>query len=143
VTARRGLRALALSTALAALAACGGDNGRSIEAFCDQLDRMNSSDLLALDVDLDDSDAVRTALSGFADDVDRLAAAAPEEIRASAEGVATFGRALADAALAADPDDPFDRAALLASASATVPTIEIDNQALTNFASRFCTPAPG
>ncbi len=129
--------------AIAALAACSGNNGRSIEAFCDQLGQMSSSDLLALDVDLDDSDAVRTALNGFADDVDQLAEVAPEDIRASTEGVAAFGRALADAALAADPDDPFDRAALLAAASASVPTIEIDNQALTTFAARNCTPAPG
>ena len=57
--------------------------------------------------------------------------------------VVRFGHALADAALEARPDDPFDRAALLAEASAQVPDIASANDAVSNYVARRCTVAPG
>ncbi|NOX30594.1 MAG: KR domain-containing protein [Actinobacteria bacterium] len=124
------------------LVSCSGDSGRSVEAFCSQLTSMNSTDITLAEIDLDDSDAVRAALESFADDFEQLAGVAPDEVAADAQTIAEFGRALAEAALAANPDDPFDRAALLAEASAQVDNIDRANDGVASYSTRLCTPAP-
>ncbi len=124
------------------LVSCSSDSGRSVEAFCSQLTSMNSTDITITEIDLDDSDAVQAALKSFADDFEQLASVAPDEVAADAQTIAEFGRALAEAALAANPDDPFDRAALLAEASAQIGNIDQANDGVASYSARFCTPAP-
>lgn len=138
---RRGLAAAV--AALCFFAACSDDDGRSIEAFCDRLDALGDLDTDILGVDLDDSDAVRSGLEEFSLRLTGLEAVAPDDIVNDVAQVADFGQALADAALEASPDDPFDRAALLAVASAQVPDVDRANEAMSTYAARHCTPAPG
>ena len=125
------------------VAACSGDDGRSIEAFCDQLGELSDFDTVLEAVDLDDSDAVRDGLDEFKIRLTSLERVAPDDIVGEVGRVVRFGHALADAALEARPDDPFDRAALLAEASAQVPDIASANDAVSNYVARRCTVAPG
>ncbi len=144
MTRTRAWRRRGIAAALAVvLAACSSDDGRSLEAFCDQLGELNDFDTVIETVDLDDSDAVRDSLDEFKIRLTSLERVAPDDIAGEVAEVVTFGRALADAALEANPDDPFDRAALLAEASAQVPDITAANDAVSNYVARRCTVAPG
>ena len=100
----------ALAVVLVGVLASCSDGGRSLEAFCDQLDVMQEADVSFGQIDLDDSVAVHESLSEFSDHFERLAEVAPDDISEQTAAVARFGVALAEAALNANPDDPFDRA---------------------------------
>ena len=63
------------------VAACSGDDGRSIEAFCDQLGELSDFDTVLEAVDLDDSDAVRDGLDEFKIRLTSLERVAPEPHR--------------------------------------------------------------
>jgi len=123
------------------LAACSGGD-RTVATFCEQIITMQSIDEQLTDVDLSDSDAVLIALTAFRDEFDALAEASPAAIADDAETVARFGVTLAEAAIASDPDDSFDRAALLAAAAASDPDIDVAFERVATFASRNCTSAP-
>lgn len=129
------------AAALLVLSAC-SDSGRSIEAFCDQLDVMQDADVGFEQIDLDDSVAVHDSLAEFSQHFETLSEVAPEEIREQTSTVARFGVALADAALAANPDDPFDRAALLAEATTQEPGAPEAMEEVAAFAARNCAAAP-
>jgi len=135
-------RVLGVVTALAVVAAaCSGPSATSA-TFCDQIVQMNEIDDALAGVELSDSDAVTAALDSFRDEFTQLAEASPEEISSDVEIVARFGTAIADAALASNPDDPFDTAAALAAATASEPEIEEALERVASYASRRCTTAP-
>ena len=131
-----------LLAAVLLVAACSG-GGPSVEEFCDQLIAIGTLDVSLDDVDLSDRDAVVNSLTQFRRELELLAEAAPDDIATDTDTVARFGIALAQAAIDADPDDPFDRAALLATAAASEPDIEDATERLATYASRNCTAAPG
>jgi hypothetical protein len=93
-------------------------------------------------VDLSDGDAVLAALTTFRDEFVTLVDASPAAISDDAETVSRFAIALAEAAIAADPDDSFDQAALLAAAAASEPDITGASERLATYSSRNCTAAP-
>ncbi|MCP3934510.1 MAG: hypothetical protein GY708_03965 [Actinomycetia bacterium] len=127
---------------LVALVTTCSQEGRSVEAFCDQLASMHQIDLDLEAIDLDDSVAVHDSLAKFSSQFGRLAEVSPDEVSGSAETVSRFGVALADAALQANPDDPFDRAALLASATAAEPQAGEAMDDVAQFAARNCAATP-
>ena len=124
------------------LAACSG-SGSTVATFCDQIVSMQSIDDQLAEVDLSDGDAVLVALTTFRDEFRALADASPSAISEDTETVARFGVALSEAAIAADPDDSFDRAALLAAAAASEPDIDAAFERVATYASRNCTAPPG
>jgi len=132
---------LLIATALTLTACSGG--GPTVAGFCDQVVSMQSIDEQLAGVDLSDSDAMLIALTTFRDEFSALSDASPDSIADETATVARFGVALAEAAIAADPDDSFDRAALLAAAAASEPDIDAAFERVATFASRNCTSAPG
>lgn len=132
----------ALAVVLVGVLASCSDGGRSLEAFCDQLDVMQEADVSFSQIDLDDSVAVHESLSEFSDHFERLAEVAPDDISEQTAAVARFGVALAEAALNANPDDPFDRAALLADATTAEPDAPAAMEQIAAYAARNCAAAP-
>ena len=126
---------------LCLLVACSG-SGQSVASFCNQIDAMQSIDERLAGVDLSDSDAVAAALTSFRQAFANLANASPNDIADDAQTVANFGIALSEAAQLADPDDSFDRAALLAAAAATEPDVDEAFDRLATYAARNCASAP-
>lgn len=124
------------------VAACGG-SGPSADAFCKQMSNMGQIDQELLEVELSDSDAVTAAVQLFREEFTKLAEVSPDEVAADSEIVARFGVTAADALLQLDPDDPFDRAAVLAAATASEPDLEQALERLATYTARRCTPAPG
>ncbi len=104
---------------------------------------MHEIDLSIETIDLDDSVDVHDSLAEFSSQFERLAEVSPEEVSAAAETVERFGVALADAALDAHPDDPFDRAARLAAAATAEPRAGQAMDDIARFAARNCAAAPG
>lgn len=135
-------RVVGVGIVVALLAAACSDSGATSETFCDQIVQMDRFDNALADVELSDSDAVTAALESFRDEFAQLAEASPDEISSDVEIVARFGIAIADAALASDPDDPFDTAAALAAATASEPDVDEALERVASYASRRCTTAP-
>ena len=130
------------AVAVLVVAAC-SSGGRTVEAFCDQMTSMQSIDEQLSTVDLSDGDAVLAALVTFRDEFAALVEESPAAISQDAETVSRFAIALGEAAIAADPDDSFDQAALLAAAAASEPNIVGAFERLATYTSRNCTAAPG
>ena len=84
----RRLSQVALSSALFAVAACSGDDGRSIASFCAQLGELDDFDTEVIGVDLDDSDAVGDSLEEFSVRLTSLARVAPEDVADEVQRVA-------------------------------------------------------
>jgi len=135
-------RALGVAVVLASLAAACSEPSATSATFCDQIVQMDRFDNALTDVELSDSDAVTAALESFRDEFAQLAAASPDEISSDVEIVARFGTAIANAALASNPDDPFDTAAALAAATASEPDVDEALERVASYASRRCTTAP-
>lgn len=124
------------------IASCGG-SGASTSRFCEQMSNMRAADQELSEADLSDSDAVTAAVRGFRDEFTKLADVSPDEVAADSQIVARFGVTVADAVLGLDSDDPFDRAAVLAAATASESELEPALDRLATYAARHCTPAPG
>lgn len=135
-------RTLAIAVASAVLSVSCTGGGPTVQTFCGQISEMQSVDEQLMTVDLSNGDAVVAALVQFRDQFEAMAEASPEDIREDAEIAARYGVALANAALAADPDDPFDRAGVLAAAAASEPDIEEVLGRLATYSARNCTVAP-
>ncbi len=138
IAARAGI--VLLATGMIA-ASCSGSEGTE-EAFCTQVMEMATIDEQLAGIDLSNGDAVIAALTSFRDEFVDLAESSPAEVRDEAESVSRYAIALANAALSADPDDPFDRAAVLSSAAASEPGVDVALERLATYVSRNCTAAP-
>lgn len=122
------------------VAAC--SDGRSVEAFCELASKLDDADELLGAITVTDSPARAAALERVATRLDRVAGAAPEDVRADTEILAEFVHFLADAVENADPTDPFDQAAELSKAQAAIGDIDGPSTRYTRYVARNCAPAP-
>lgn len=125
-----------------ALVVAGCSDGRSVEAFCERADALAEADDLLGDIRVSDPPVQVAALERVAGHFDRVADAAPDDIRDDAEQLAAFVHALAAAVDEADPTDPFDQAAELSKAQAEAGDIDGPSERFSRYVARHCAPAP-
>ncbi len=130
-----------MTALIVALAACSSSGDPRAE-FCDRLAELRAFDASTSATELNNPVAVQADLEEFARRFEDLEATSPDEIRDQVAIVARFGRNLAEAAVASQQADSFDRATALATASADEPEVADALDQLRAWETRNCTAAP-
>lgn len=121
-----------------------GDDGSSVEEFCDEFAHLLLIDELSLAVNPNDDASTREALERTARQFGAAADAAPAEIQPDVQLLADLTAALSDAITDTDSRETFDRAAaLILAQDPYLETQDAAAQRVVDYVTRNCIAAPG
>ncbi len=140
---RQSLRAAWVLIGVALGAVACSDTPNPTAAFCEEVSALVEIDLRSFDTSAADDPAVRAGLRQTADQVGRVAAAAPEDIRPAVDVIEGLINGYVTAVAESDSRDPFERAAaVLAVQQEFSDDLPQAVDAYTAYVAQHCTPAP-